>query len=225
MDAKSSLPQSKESIDPSSALRIERLLGKRIRAARRVTTGFSATQRWLIRADPATRYFAKLGTTPPSIDALRHEAWVYERLRLPCMPAVVAWQDHATTPILILEDLSGLEWPPPWSDRTITMALETIEQIHSSTGPLLSYEERHGTEWDWWRAVEREPEATPSRTAAGRTGDCCVGRRVLCVARKQAVHPYGSRCARHAKATSADRTSLGDERTGPFDRNVVPSYA
>jgi Phosphotransferase enzyme family len=152
------VPQSKASIEPSSALRIERLLGKRIRAARKVTTGFSATQRWLIRTDSATRYFAKLGITPPSIDALRHEAWVYERLRLPCMPAVVAWQDHVTTPILILEDLSSLEWPPPWSDRTIAMALETIERIHSSSGPLLSYEERNGTEWDWWRAIEREPE-------------------------------------------------------------------
>src|SRR4030095_1209367 len=152
------MPRSQESIDPSSALRIERLLGRRIRDARKVTTGFSATQRWLVRIDPAKRYFAKLGTTLPSIDALRHEAWVYERLRLPCMPAVVVWQDDATTPILILEDLSSLEWPPPWSDRTITMALETIERIHSSSGPLPSYEERNGTEWNWWRAIEREPD-------------------------------------------------------------------
>ena len=149
---------SKETIEPSAALRIERLLSEQLRDARRVETGFSAAQRWLIQTDSATRYFAKLGVTPASIEALRHEASVYELLRLPCMPAVRAWQDHETTPILILEDLSGHDWPPPWSERTITMALDTIEQIHATSGSLLSYEERNGTEWDWWRAIQREPE-------------------------------------------------------------------
>jgi hypothetical protein len=28
----------------------------------------------------------------------------------------------------------------------------------ASRGPLLSFEERNGTSWDWWRAIEREPE-------------------------------------------------------------------
>jgi hypothetical protein len=137
---------------------MEQLLAARIVDVQKVTTGYSATQRWLIRTEFSTRYFAKIGVTVPSIDSLRHEAHVYEQVHLRCMPKVVAWQDHDLAPILILEDLSSFEWPPPWSDRTITAALETIEQVHSSTGPLLSYEERNGSNWDWWRAIEREPE-------------------------------------------------------------------
>src|SRR4029079_9173235 len=72
-----------------------------------------------------TKYFVKIGVTVPSVRALRNEAWVYRQLHLPCMPALVAWQDDETMPRLILEDLSSLQWPPPWSPRTITMALDT----------------------------------------------------------------------------------------------------
>jgi aminoglycoside phosphotransferase (APT) family kinase protein len=74
------------------------------------------------------------------------------------MPLVVSWQDDEVAPMLILEDLSNLDWPPPWSELTIAAALATTEQMHRSRGELLSYEERNGTEWDWWRAVENEPE-------------------------------------------------------------------
>jgi len=142
----------------SLALRIERLCGTQIFGARRVTMGYGATQRWLVDTVSGSRYFVKVGVTPPSIDALRHEASVYERFRLRCMPAVVAWEDNEKSPILVLEDLSGLEWPPAWSEETVGKALALIDTVHASSGPLLSYEERNGTEWDWWRAVEREPE-------------------------------------------------------------------
>jgi len=30
--------------------------------------------------------------------------------------------------------------------------------IHTSHGSLLPYEQRNRTDWDWWRAIEREPE-------------------------------------------------------------------
>jgi aminoglycoside phosphotransferase (APT) family kinase protein len=74
------------------------------------------------------------------------------------MPVVIAWQDDEVAPMLVLEDLSNLDWPPPWSNRTIAAALETIERIHTSSGPLLSFEERNGTIWDWWRAIEKESD-------------------------------------------------------------------
>jgi len=149
---------SKESLSRECALRIERLLSATVVGSERITAGYSAAQRWLIRVSSTTKYFVKIGVTVPSVRALRNEAWVYRQLHLPCMPALVAWQDDETMPILILEDLSSLQWPPPWSPRTITMALDTIERIHTHHGSLLPYEQRNGTDWDWWRAVEREPE-------------------------------------------------------------------
>ena len=148
----------KESLSRECALRIERLLSATVVASERIAVGYSAAQRWLIRVSSTTKYFVKIGVTVPSAHALRHEAWVYTQLHLPCMPALVAWQDDETMPILILEDLSSLEWPPPWSQRTIAMALDTIERIHTCSGSLLPYEQRNGTDWDWWRAVERQPE-------------------------------------------------------------------
>jgi|KBSMisStaDraftv2_1062788.scaffolds.fasta_scaffold159824_2 hypothetical protein len=153
------MPPNKQTLEPKFALRVEQLLGKRIASAQKVKTGYSATERWLVSTQSSLRYFVKIGATLPSADAIRHEAWVYEHLQLACMPLVVSWQDDEVAPMLVLEDLSDLEWPPPWSERTIAAALETIEQIHTSRGALRSYEERNGTEWDWWRAIEREPEA------------------------------------------------------------------
>ena len=152
------MPDSRGTLEPNFALRIEQLVGARIASVQKVRTGYSATERWLIRTDSSTRYFVKVGVTLPSVDAIRHEAWVYEHLRLACMPIVVAWQDDEVAPMLVLEDLSNFHWPPPWSDQTIAAALETIERIHTARGPLFSYEKRNGTKWYWWRAIERDPE-------------------------------------------------------------------
>ncbi len=147
-----------KALEPELAVRIEQLVNERIASFQKVTTGYSATERWMIQMDSSTRYFVKIGVTSPSIDMIRHEAWVYGHLRLSCMPDVIGWQDDEAAPILVLEDLSSFDWPPPWSDRTIKSALETIERVHSTSGPLLSYEKRNGTEWDWWRAIQLKPE-------------------------------------------------------------------
>jgi hypothetical protein len=152
------LPDAQTSLRRQRALLVERLLAKRLVDIREVTTGYSATERWLVRTEASTRHFVKIGSTPPSVRALRQEASVYERLSLPCMPKVVAWLDDDAIPILVLEDLSDYQWPPPWSNSTIRMALDTIDGVHSSSAALLPYEQRNETEWDWWRAVEREPE-------------------------------------------------------------------
>jgi hypothetical protein len=147
-----------ETLGNECTLRIEQMLGASIVWSQKITTGHSAAQRWLIGVASRTRYFVKIGATLSSAKALRHEAWVYERLHLRCMPELVAWQDHETAPILVVEDLSSLEWPPPWSERTITLALDAIERIHAADAPLLPYVQRNGPDWAWWRAVEREPE-------------------------------------------------------------------
>jgi len=143
---------------PSVRALMEELLRKRITRACPVTAGYSATQRWLITTELGTRYFCKVGASDPSRDMLRQEAWVYDRLQLPCMPDVVAWRDDAVNPVLILEDLSHCRWPPPWTDRSVAMSLKVIEGIHAVSAPLLSYAERNGSDGAWWDAIRGQPE-------------------------------------------------------------------
>jgi hypothetical protein len=85
--------------------RLEILLGEPVLAARRAPGGYSATRRLVIQGASGSA-FAKVGMTAVAARMLRREAWVYERLHLPCMPSALGWEDHPESPILLLSDLS-----------------------------------------------------------------------------------------------------------------------
>ncbi|MFL5539440.1 MAG: phosphotransferase family protein [Longimicrobiaceae bacterium] len=148
-----------DSLDSDARARIEALAGERVVAARRVTAGYNATERWLVRFASGRGAFAKIGTPPRSHRHLRDEQAVYARLALACMPAVLGWEDHADRPILLLADLSSWTWPPPWTDG-LAAALRAIEEIHAARAGLSSYEAKHGPGGadGWWASLERDPE-------------------------------------------------------------------
>src|SRR5688572_11683475 len=107
--------------------RIESLVKARITHVRLAPGGYSAARRWIMTAHSGVTFFAKIGMTPASIENLRQEIAVYERVQLDCMPRVLGWQDDIAHPILLLEDLSSCDWPPPWDTRKIDQALKTVE--------------------------------------------------------------------------------------------------
>ena len=74
--------------------------------------------------------FAKVGVTPLTGEYLRREIHVYRRVSGLFMPKLVAWDEHAPEPILILEDLSTCTWPPSWDERKVQLVLEQIEAVH-----------------------------------------------------------------------------------------------
>ena len=96
-----------DGLDSDARARIEALAGERVVSARRVTAGYNATERWLVRFASGRGAFAKIGVPPRSNQHLRDEQAVYARLALACMPAVLGWEDHADRPILLLTDLSS----------------------------------------------------------------------------------------------------------------------
>ena len=82
----------RDDLEASCIDRISTLLGRDVVAIRGIRGGFSSAKRWVIDTSSGASFFAKAGTTTPSIECLREEAWVYERLRLDCMPVVHAWK-------------------------------------------------------------------------------------------------------------------------------------
>ena len=46
------------------------------------------------------------------------------------MPEVLGWDD-GERPLLLLEDLSGCGWPPPWDDRRIEQVLDALARLHA----------------------------------------------------------------------------------------------
>lgn len=144
---------------PEFHQRVERLIAARILDLQPAPGGFSAAQRWIVKTDTGGSVFVKVGVPPVADRNLRSEARVYERLHLGCMPRQIAWEDHQLYPVLVLEDLSRSEWPPPWRARSIDLALFAIEEMHASGARLERYEERHGpTHTTWWSSIATSPE-------------------------------------------------------------------
>jgi hypothetical protein len=140
--------------------RIERLIGARVETYTVVVGGYSPALR--LRCGTARgSFFAKVGAVPPTDAFLRREIEIYNRLRGPFMPNLVAWEASEVEPILIIEDLSTHHWPPPWDDHRVEMAREQIEAMHGTRAVLEPFAEVHRESFvgaKGWEAVAADPE-------------------------------------------------------------------
>jgi hypothetical protein len=69
----------------------------------------------------------------------------------------VAWEDHESAPILIIEDLSAYHWPPPWDERQVDRVLEQIDAMHNTLVALEPYAQVHGIHGAGWQAIAADP--------------------------------------------------------------------
>jgi hypothetical protein len=124
-------------IDPSPELcaAVGAELGSRMISWTPVTGGFGASGQWVVETTEGGRLFVKAATTTETAEFLRAEAAIYEYVNGPFMPKIHAWVDRETLPFLILEDLSSLHWPPPWSQAQIGAVLETCAEIAATAPP------------------------------------------------------------------------------------------
>jgi thiamine kinase-like enzyme len=138
------------------ASRIEKLVGAKVESYRRVEGGYTPALRLLCET-PDGSFFVKVGVTPLTSENLNREIRIYTRLGGDFMPRLVAWESHATEPILITEDLSMHHWPPPWDQRQIELTLAQINVLHNTKAALETYAETHGVQYGNWQAVSEDP--------------------------------------------------------------------
>jgi hypothetical protein len=138
--------------------RVERLLRDRIVAVEPVSGGYTAAGRWRLVLASGGTAFVKFGTTDHTREALRLERSVYDRLQASFMPRVVAWEEHALQPLLVLEDLSSAVWPPPWNGDLVEAVRVTLDRLHASQVALKSFGEVHPGLGDGWQRVHANPE-------------------------------------------------------------------
>jgi len=95
-----------------------------------VVGGYSSAGRWVVEAKDGSRAFIKTGTTEWTSEALRAEAKMYQALEGEAyLPKLLGFQDDAASPILVLEDLSPLHQPPPWSASDVEATRASLRQI------------------------------------------------------------------------------------------------
>jgi thiamine kinase-like enzyme len=138
--------------------RIERLLGAKVEAMRQVAGGYTPALRLLCQTALGS-FFVKVGTTPLTSQMLRREMRNYQLISGDFIPQLVAWEDAAEAPLLILEDLSTAHWPPPWDEQKVARVLAQIHLMHNTQAPLESFAQAHPAFGSAWQAVAADPGA------------------------------------------------------------------
>jgi hypothetical protein len=116
------------------ARRLERLLGAAPVRWRQTRGGYTAAERWVVGLAGGRSAFAKLATNANTTGWIRREWLVYERLRGPFLPGVLAYED-GDRPLLVLEDLSAGHWPPPWPKGLPARVLRTLGEVAATPPP------------------------------------------------------------------------------------------
>ncbi len=125
---------------------------------RRVESGYTPAERWVVHFSDGTSAFVKAATSADTARWLRAERRVYASVRAPFLPAVVGW-DGDPFPFLVLEDLSGAHWPPPWSRAQIDSLLATLDAVHRTPPPAgLSSLEALRDDLSGWKRVAEDPQ-------------------------------------------------------------------
>ncbi|MBA3552762.1 MAG: phosphotransferase [Actinobacteria bacterium] len=140
--------------------RVRRIAGARPVSWAPVAGGYSPAERWRVAFDDGTSAFAKVGTNESTAEFLRVEHNVYANLTGSFLAAFLGWDDDAggERPILLLEDLSGADWPPPWSAERIERVQEALAGVGASEPPpgLPSLESLR-EELSGWARVAADP--------------------------------------------------------------------
>jgi hypothetical protein len=118
--------------------------------------GYTLMERWLVELPDGARAFAKLAVDEPTAGFLRDEYRVYGSLEADYLPRLLGWDDDGELPVLVLEDLSGAHWPPPWRAGDVELVRRALDELHATAPPeglpLLTVDMLHT-----WREVESDP--------------------------------------------------------------------
>jgi hypothetical protein len=120
--------------------------------------GYTAAERWLVGFDDGSRAFAKFGTTELVAGWIRVEQRVYSEIQGSFMPRLLGWSD-GPVPVLLIEDLSAAEWPPPWRPGMVDRIQATLDEVAATTPPeWVPAAEAMTDIFSGWARIASDPE-------------------------------------------------------------------
>jgi aminoglycoside phosphotransferase len=130
--------------------------GRRPSSWQHFVAGYTHAEKWLVELDD-DRAFVKAAANATARGQIEREAAMYGAVAAPYMPR---WYGSATRgewTVLVLEDLSGAQWPPPYADDGAAL-LETVARV-GSTPPAPGLDRRpeerpYGT---YWQRIAADP--------------------------------------------------------------------
>lgn len=143
----------------ADAERLRRILGDRVVAARAITDrGYTPNRRWVVELAGGRSVFVKQAVNEETGAWLRTEHAVYSSLGGSFLPESLGWDDDGATPMLVLENLSDGEWPPPWTPEAIEAVQTSLAELHRVPAPAdLPAIEASPYCQQGWRLVAEDP--------------------------------------------------------------------
>lgn len=125
--------------------------------------GYTSALRGIAAFADGRTAFVKAATSEQTAGWLRTEYVVYCHLNscgADFLPAVQAWDDDGSLPVLLLEDLSDAHWPPPWTPEQIGQVSETLSRLRAMPlMPGMSLLETYREDFSGWRKLAEDPAA------------------------------------------------------------------
>jgi len=140
-----------------TAAQLGRLLGSSVAQARPIRGGYTPAARWVVNLSDGRSVFVKQAAHDSVVPRLRREHDTYSHLNGPWLPEVLAFED-GPRPLLVLEDLSGCHWPPPWSTGQVDAVRAALDALAShSAPPGMRRAVETGIAEGGWPEVARDP--------------------------------------------------------------------
>lgn len=119
--------------------------------------GYTNNARWVIALEDGRTAFVKQAVDEPTDTWLRSEQAMYAHLEGAWVPEVLGW-DGDVDPILVLEDLSGCAWPPPWTSSQVESVRAALGEVAAHPAPAgLPRAVESEIAADGWAEVARDP--------------------------------------------------------------------
>jgi hypothetical protein len=100
------------------------------------TRGYARSSgHWRVSFADGSSAFVKQALTPVAAGWLRTERLIYEAVHQPFMPMFLGAYDDGDSMLIVLEDLTDAEWPPPWSRDSVDTVLAALDALHRTEPP------------------------------------------------------------------------------------------
>jgi aminoglycoside phosphotransferase len=125
---------------------------------RHTVAGHTHAEKWLMTLDDGRAVFVKSGFEPSAREQIDRERAILEAVDGPFMPQSYGGGRVDDWSTLVLEDLSGAHWPPPYPDGG-TALLEAVARVGDAAPPAFVERRPPGRPFGtYWERIAATPE-------------------------------------------------------------------
>jgi aminoglycoside phosphotransferase len=123
-----------------------------------VVAGHTHAEKWRVQLVDGRSVFVKAAEEQTARSQIEREHALLESLGAPFMPTVHGGESGGAWSVLVLEDLTGAHWPPPYVDGGVAL-LEAVARIGGVPPPAALSRRPEGRPFGtYWQRIADDPE-------------------------------------------------------------------